>query len=239
MSKEPVRVPTAVFFRRLSALIFGILVAVAATDLFIRYADTDGMSWVDIFRCALIAVSTAWLAWGAALVLFGLTYVREPIARLAEPAQPHGRTAILIPVYNEDPVGTFSRIAAMDQSLAALGATENFDFAILSDSTSDAIAEAELAWWARLVEERHAEGRIFYRRRASNVGRKAGNIEDFFRRSGGAYDYALILDADSLMEGTTIVEMVRRMEADPELGLLQTLPAIIGAQSIFGRAMQF
>ena len=73
----------------------------------------------------------------------------------------------------------------------------------------------------------------------SNAGRKAGNIEDFFRRSGAAYDYALILDADSLIEGATLIEMIRRMEADPGLGLLQSLPVVVGARSLFGRAMQF
>ena len=59
----------------------------------------------------------------------------------------------------------------------------------------------------RLVDET-ADGheRIFYRRRERNIGSKAGNIEDFIASSGGAYDYALILDADSLMEGETMVD---------------------------------
>ena len=86
MSRE-LRLPWAVLFRRLGAMIFSLLASLAATELFIRYANTDGMSAVDDFRCALIAISTAWLAWGASLVLFGLTYVAEPIARIAEPAQ--------------------------------------------------------------------------------------------------------------------------------------------------------
>ena len=44
-------------------------------------------------------------------------------------------------------------------------------------------------------------------------------IEDFFQRAGGAYDSALILDADSLLEGSTMVEMARRMEAEPRLAV--------------------
>ena len=36
-----------------------------------------------------------------------------------------------------------------------------------------------------------------------------------------------------------MVEMVRRMEAAPDLGLLQTLPTVIRAKSRFGRIMQF
>jgi membrane glycosyltransferase len=84
-----------------------------------------------------------------------------------------------------------------------------------------------------------AEGRMFYRRRQRNVGKKAGNIEDFISRSGAAYDFALILDADSLMDGATIQAMVNRMEADERLGLLQSVPEVIHAHSMFGRLMQF
>ena len=67
----------------------------------------------------------------------------------------------------EDPMSTFSRVAAMDEGLAAAGATDLFDFAILSDTTSPAIAAEEALWWARLVAERRGEGRIFYRRRTA------------------------------------------------------------------------
>jgi membrane glycosyltransferase len=239
MSKPRGRVPAVVLFRRLAAIIFSLIVSFAATDLFIRYADTDGMSAIDIFRCALIAITTLWLAWGAALSLLGLFYIPDSFERLPDAEPIRGRTTILVPIYNEDPVSTFSRVAAMDEGLAAIGATDLFDFAILSDTTSQAIADEEALWWARLVTERHGDGRIFYRRRAANTGKKAGNIEDFVRRSGAAYDYALILDADSLMDPRTIVEMVRRMEADGDLGLLQTLPMIIHGASFFGRAMQF
>ena len=84
-----------------------------------------------------------------------------------------------------------------------------------------------------------AREQIFYRRRSKNSGRKAGNIEDFIRNSGGAYEFALVLDADSLMEAEAILEMIARIEAKPELGLLQTLPLIVHARSIFGRALQF
>ena len=240
MHKPARPISAAVIFRRLSAVVFSLVVSFAATDLFVRYADnTDGMSPIDTFRCALIAITTLWLAWGAVLSLLGLLYIPERIERIPDDQPLKGRTAILVPVYNEDPVATFSRIAAMDEGLAAIGAGALFDFAILSDTTNDAVAEEEALWWARLVGQRQAEGRIFYRRRASNIGKKAGNIEDFIRRSGAAYDYAMILDADSLMDPRTMLEMVRRMEADPPLGLLQTLPKIIHAQSFFGRAIQF
>jgi hypothetical protein len=132
---------------------------------------------------------------------------------------------VLVPVFNEDPVATFARVAAMDASVAATGTDATVHFAILSDTRDEAVAAEERRWFLRLVQDRRAAGRIFYRRRTVNTGKKAGNIEEFIQRSGAAYDHALILDADSLMEGATIVEMVRRMEADPDLGPAAVLAA--------------
>src|SRR5690606_2486316 len=148
-------------------------------------------------------------------------------------------TAVLVPVYNEDPAKSFSHVAAMAASLAGTSAGGRFDFVILSDTNNPLIAAKEAFWLARMRDEVGDSCRIFYRRRQSNPGKKAGNIADFIKTSGALYDYLIILDADSLMEGATMVEMVRRMEAEPELGLLQTLPKVVRARSFFGRAIQF
>jgi membrane glycosyltransferase len=56
---------------------------------------------------------------------------------------------------------------------------------------------------------------------------------------GRAYRYMIVLDADSLMEGATLVQMVQLMERAPEVGILQTSPAIINAESLFARVQQF
>jgi membrane glycosyltransferase len=223
---------------RLLALTSSILAAVAAGAVFLTYGSADGLSQIDMLRAALILLSTWWLAWGAATALLGLTSRQIPVPA-RETGAITGKTVIIVPVYNEDPVATFARIAAMDDSLRATGFTGHIDFAVLSDTRDPAIALQEQDWFARLVARQSADGRMFYRRREKNIGRKAGNIEEFITSSGAAWDYALILDADSLMEGATIVEMIRRIEADPDIGLLQTLPRVIGGRSLFGRAMQF
>jgi membrane glycosyltransferase len=49
----------------------------------------------------------------------------------------------------------------------------------------------------------------------------------------------LILDADSLMTGDTIVRLVAGMEHNPDVGLIQTLPAVIGGRTLFARMQQF
>ncbi|MDK3020812.1 glucans biosynthesis glucosyltransferase MdoH [Pseudodonghicola flavimaris] len=223
---------------RLFALSFAAAMGLGACWLILLASDTDGIDLVDMLRAALILITTAWLAWGAAQALIGL--ISRPPARRPDPDwRPSTRSVVLVPICNEDPVATFARIAAMDQSIAAAGLTPWVDFAVLSDSRDETVAARERFWFTRLLRDRDGQGRIFYRRRRSNEGRKAGNIEEFIRSSGGAYDFAVILDADSLMEAETIGEMIRRMEAEPDLGLLQTLPQIIGARSFFGRAMQF
>jgi membrane glycosyltransferase len=222
---------------RFLAVTTSVLAASAAGMVFIIYGSADGLAVIDVLRAALILLSTWWLAWGAATALLGLTARPAVVAPATTPIQ--GKTVIIVPVYNEDPVATFARIAAMDISLQACGPLPHIDFAVLSDTRNDAIAASERHWFAHLVAERDAKGRMFYRRRSENIGRKAGNIEDFITRSGAAWDYAVILDADSLMEGATILEMIRRIEAEPKLALLQTLPKVIEARSIFGRAMQF
>lgn len=223
---------------RALALVASVLAAVAAGLVFLTYGAADGLSAIDVLRSVLILLSTWWLAWGAATALLGLIS-RHRDAPLRATGPIRGRTVVIVPVYNEDPVDTFSRIAAMDASLRATGNPAHIDFAVLSDTTNDAVAAREQQWFARLLAQQNAVGRMFYRRRALNTGRKAGNIEEFISSSGGAWDYALILDADSLMEGETIIEMIRRIEGDPRLGLLQTLPKVIRARSRFGRAMQF
>ena len=216
------------------AVLLPVLAGSGAAALFLQYSSAAGLTVYAYLSAVLLALSTAWLAWGAGLSLIGLW----PARRAAATTQPiRGKTAILMPVCNEDPAATFARVAAMMEALH--DAPARIDFALLSDSSRPEVIAGEAYWFNRLMAETGGEGRLFYRRRSQNTGRKAGNIADFFRRSGGAYDFALILDADSLMDAETILEMIRRMEAEPRLGLLQTLPVVVRAQSIFGRAMQF
>ena len=206
--------------------------------VFLGFSSTGGISPIDVLRTALVVLSGFWLVWGGAAAIIGL-FVRHRTPSFDAQLSPRGLTVILVPIYNEDPLVTFARVAAMNRSLRALGIQDRFHIAILSDTTALEVAAMEAVWFQQLVAEPDSAGRIFYRRREQNIGKKAGNIEDFVTSSGGAYDYMLILDADSLMEGATIGEMARRMDADTNLGLLQTLPKIINARSFFGRSMQF
>ncbi len=223
--------------RRSGAIIAALLVAYTATQLGADVFFADGLDWVDIIRLTLLAATTGWIAWGASLAIGGLFAGRVNVA--ASPVRDGVLTAILIPVYNEDPAKSFSHVAAMSASLEKAGVSGRFEMVILSDTTRDDVGRQELEWFERLLETARQGPKLFYRRRARNIGRKAGNIAEFIRSSGARYEYLVILDADSLMEAATITTMVERMEADPKLGLLQTLPKIVHARSWFGRSIQF
>lgn len=224
-------------FLRCISLIAATVLSLGGAWLFILFTGEGGLNLLDLLRAALVAITGFWLVWGSIAAILGV--LGPSASAQTDDTTLVSRTAVLVPIYNEDPIATFSRIAAMNRSLVALGVAERFHFAVLSDTQAFEIAAEELVQFGRLLNEPHSQGRMFYRRRERNVGRKAGNIEDFVSRSGGAYDFALILDADSLMEGETILRMAKRLEADPKLGLLQSVPTIINAQTVFGRSIQF
>ncbi len=148
-------------------------------------------------------------------------------------------TAIVVPIYNEEVGAVFARLRVMHDSLKSLGALERFQFFILSDSTDQEKALEEKLAWARMVAATDGADRIFYRRRKLPLNRKSGNIADFCRRWGSQYRYMICLDADSLMSAPTLVELVRRMENNHRIGILQTVPQAINGQTVWSRLQQF
>lgn len=155
---------------------------------------------------------------------------REPLA---------ATTAIIMPIYNEDVTRVFEGVRSMFLSLKETGQIEHFDFFILSDSDdTNKWIEEEVAW-LELCRQLDAFGKIFYRKRRKPINRKSGNVSDFCRRWGKRYRYMVTLDADSLMSGALIAAMARIMEKNPAIGILQTFPKQVGAETLLGRVMQF
>jgi membrane glycosyltransferase len=148
-------------------------------------------------------------------------------------------TALVFPVYNEEIARVCEGLRATYQSLQKTSQLKQFDFFILSDSTDpDKWIEEERRWFD-LVRDLDALGRIYYRRRANNKAKKSGNIRDFLNSWGRRYRYFVVFDADSVMSGQTIVDLAKLMEANPGVGLIQTVPALMDAESLFGRLQQF
>jgi membrane glycosyltransferase len=150
-----------------------------------------------------------------------------------------GRTAVIMPIYNEDTQRVFAGLDVIWSSLKAEPQQALFDLFILSDTRKPEIGAAEEVAWKALVERQGGQGRMFYRRREQNIGRKAGNIADFVRSWGGAYDYAVVLDADSIMTGNALVRLAGLMDKHPEAGIVQALPMPAGRETLFARLIQF
>jgi membrane glycosyltransferase len=148
-------------------------------------------------------------------------------------------TAIVFPIYNEDPIRVLEGLRATYESLERTGQLTHFDFFILSDSTDPDRWVEEERRWSELVCDLDALGKIYYRRRLFNEERKSGNIRDFLNTWGKRYRYFICCDADSVMRGETLVDLVKLMEVHPTVGLIQTVPALVNAQSLFGRIQQF
>ena len=148
-------------------------------------------------------------------------------------------TAIVFPIYNEDVARVCEGLRVTYESLVETGQIERFDFFILSDSTDPEKWIEEERRWFGLVRNLNALGRIFYRRRFINEGKKHGNVRDFLKTWGKRYRYFIVCDADSIMRGETVVNLVKLMETHPGVGLIQTVPALINAESLFGRMQQF
>ena len=148
-------------------------------------------------------------------------------------------TAIIFPIYNEDSVRVLEGLRATYESLERTGQLERFDFFILSDSTNPDRWVEEERRWSELVRDLDALGKIYYRRRLFNEERKSGNVRDFLNTWGKRYRYFICCDADSVMRGETLVDLVKLMEVHPTVGLIQTVPALVNAESLFGRIQQF
>ncbi|MGV3484390.1 MAG: glucans biosynthesis glucosyltransferase MdoH, partial [Planctomycetaceae bacterium] len=207
---------------------------------------------------ALFTVLTAWIAFGFCVAMAGTRQLWKRGVAEAEPAVDHvvdapadadgqldgefvlERVALLVPIYNEDPAAVMACVQATAESLRRTGQGARFDFFILSDTTNpDVWVREEMLWSKVRADMEGASPAIHYRHRVENRGRKAGNIGEFLERWGLDYKYFLILDADSTMDGATLVELARRMDRNNRLGILQAPPLPEGRESLWARAQQF
>ena len=149
------------------------------------------------------------------------------------------KTAIFMTVRNEDPARAILRLRTVKSSVDATGEGGAFSYFVLSDTSDPAVAAAEEAAVAAWKAADPDAERIVYRRRADNIGFKAGNVRDFCARWGKDYTLMLPLDADSLMSGSQIVRLARMMQAHPKIGILQSLVVGMPSASAFARIFQF
>ncbi|HEX8538099.1 MAG TPA: glycosyltransferase, partial [Cystobacter sp.] len=231
------------------ALVLGpaALSTLVATGELVRLLSVRGFTLPEGVMTGLFVLCFAWisLSFWAAVAGFVQTLrgkrppgLRWPDAR-EEAAPLTSRIAVVMPIHNEDPTSVFANLQATYESVAATGRLDAFDFYVLSDSTRLEAWVAEELAWSDLCRRVGGQGRIFYRRRSDNTGKKAGNLADFCERWGRRYDFMVVLDADSLMAGDTLVRMARLMEFNPRVGILQAPPLCVGRTTLFARLQQF
>ncbi|MFW5834462.1 MAG: glucans biosynthesis glucosyltransferase MdoH [Pseudomonadota bacterium] len=210
-----------------------VVTGLAAEQVQRAFAGTSA-TWLQEVWAVLFVVTFAWIAFAATSTLAGvLLPPRRP--RVHHEAPLESRTAIVMPIYEEDAVATAATLGVLGHGLADLGHGDRFELFLLSDTRSPEGWLRETTAFRALRRELGGRMAVWYRRRARNVGRKAGNIQDFVERWGGRFDFFLVLDADSLMAPATVVALVRRMQADPKLALLQTAPVLYGGGTLYAR----
>ena len=206
--------------------------------------QVGGITALEAMVLVLFVLLFAWIAFSfmSSLAGFFVLLFRSRDTLGIDPDAPlpqiGSRNAMLLPTYNEDPYRVMARLRAIYELVEETGCASRFDWYVLSDTTDSAIWIAEEKCFLQLRREAGAD-RLFYRHRPANTARKSGNIEDWVRRFGAGYDHMIILDADSLMTGDTIVRLADAMERHPGVALIQTLPIVVNARTLFARLQQF
>ncbi|RJS93338.1 glucans biosynthesis glucosyltransferase MdoH [Salinisphaera sp. Q1T1-3] len=242
----PSRLRGIVRLRQIILFFLVALPAAGATFYMLTVLPHQGRVPIEVVILALAGLLFAWILTGfwTAMAGFFVLWRGDKHLISAGPArtgdiEPNVRTAIVMPIYEEDVTRTFAGLQAIIESLKATGRLDEFDVFVLSDSVKPDTIAAEQATWAETCRRLGAFDRLFYRRRRARVKRKSGNLADFCRRWGGHYRYMIVLDADSIMVGSTLTAMVDRMQANPNVGLIQTPPTAVNRSSFLARVQQF
>ncbi|KAA1164225.1 glucans biosynthesis glucosyltransferase MdoH [Pseudoalteromonas fuliginea] len=212
--------------------------------------NSNGMTLLEYALLALFSITFAWIvtAFCSGTIGFLLQLLRidpltlkriKPISFDSQ-ALAKQKTAVVMPIYNEDTHRVIAGFEVSLESLKETGQLDHFDFYLLSDTQDPQIAKNELSAWHALCERLGSTAKhVFYRRREDNKHRKVGNLTDFCERWGSQYDHMIVLDADSVMTGKCMLELTTSMLNNPQAGLIQTIPIPVRQDTFFGRFLQF
>jgi membrane glycosyltransferase len=204
-----------------------------------RLLATNGLTGLEIVQLICFALTTPWAVMGFWNAVIGFSILRlssdsaayvNPTLRRAGPDDPiTARVALTLFVRHEQASAVIDRLRLMRRVLEATGFGRRFHFFLLSASAIPEYCAEEERLFAEFQQNDAHPEELIYRRRPLNAGFKAGNMRDFCERWGDDYDLFVPLDADSLMNAKALLRLVRVMQANPNLGILQTL--VVGATS--------
>ena len=209
----------------------------------------NGFDALDGIILTLFAITLPWSVigfWNAIIGFLLMRFSRDPIVSVL-PAAGRVRgdepiassTAILVCIRNEGPERVVRNLEPMIGGLVATAFADRFHVYILSDTNDAAIAASEEKQFGALAAAWQGRLAITYRRRTDNTAFKAGNIRDFCERWGALHEFAITLDADSVMTAEAALRLVRVIQVDPKLGILQGLVVGMPSTSAFARIFQF
>src|SRR4249920_3608539 len=234
--------------RALFALLFAATM-VGSLALAAFALSPGGLDAVDIVLLVLFAITLPWMIaglWNAVIGFLIMRFSRDPIAAVVpEAALIRGdepiiaSTAIVLCIRNEAPERIVRNLEPMLAGLESSGFAHRFHLYVLSDTNDPSMATVEEGRIGELAARWKDRVGTNYRRRTVNTGYKAGNIRDFCDRWGGDHELAVTLDADSFMTADAILRLVRLMQANPRLGILQGLVVGLPSTSAFARIFQF
>jgi membrane glycosyltransferase len=197
--------------------------AAAWVALAVSVLAPGGWSGWEVALLVCILANAPWLALSGATGLIGL-FARlraAPAAEVVAPVPVSLRTLLAVCVREEVMEDVLPSLGGLLDGLQAAGHGHAFAIAIMSDTQNPAVALREEEEVARFAAAR-PPGVVLYRRRAANTGYKAGNVMEFLDRYAEGFSLMLMLDADSVMEPDLVLRMVRIMQGQPKLAILQT-----------------
>ena len=233
--------------RRRTTLLALVAISTAAATFTLARLHPPGPLSAGLFvQQALFTVLFAWIAaWfytavaGFVVLITGDRHALSAASVRGRPLDRSARMAVIMPICNEQVSVVFAGLRASCESLIATGAGRSFDFFVLSDTADERVRAEERAAVVRLRDRLAGEASLFYRWRRVRTRKKAGNVADFCRRWGRSYRYMIVLDADSVMSGECMTTLARLMDANPQAGIIQTLPRACGQDTLHARAQQF
>jgi membrane glycosyltransferase len=159
------------------AIFFGLafLTTFAGIGMMFDILRANGMTMTEAVILLLFGVTFGWIvvSFWTAVIGFILQLTKlDPISLRRLPSWRQTlsvplttRTAVVMPVYNEDPIQVLAGLEATFRSLIKTGEGAKFDFFILSDTTDAETAAAEESSWVALCRRLDAEGKIFSSRK--------------------------------------------------------------------------
>jgi membrane glycosyltransferase len=233
-----------VLFASLVVLTIAALLALAAQAL-----SAGGLGAVDVLLLVLFGITLPWSVigfWNATIGFLVMRFAADPVAAVLPAARRvrgdepiTASTAITIFVRNEPPERVVRNLDAMMAELASAGVADRFHLYVLSDTSEREIAALEEKNFSSLEQKWRGRMAVTYRRRTINTAFKAGNFWDFCERWGDRHEFAVTLDTDSFMTAAAILRMIRIMQVEPKLGILQGLVVGLPSTSAFARIFQF